>query len=269
MKTLIKIFDESPILNYLSAYILKPERVIFIGGRHIARSSVRSSIERSVKALQIDTHVKYYSVNVTDFEEILKTLRRITKQFPECAIDLTGGNDILHAAVGMHSGEFQTPLFYCDLFQNRMIDIFRCPEVEGRSIDVRLNCAQMITLAGGMIIGHGHISQESLSDEACQDILKVWDIVRKYRATWSKQAEFFQAANRYIMESDQRTSSDKLFVYHIEMQQKGKNNTTCHLGIMKTLEEAGILEILENADRRITFRYKNQQIKKCLSDAGI
>ena len=41
------------------------------------------------------------------------------------------------------------------------------------------------------------------------------------------------------------------------------------MNIMNTLEAAGILEILEDADGLISFRYKNQQIKKCLNDAGI
>ncbi len=269
MKTLIKIFDESPILNFLSAYILQPEQVIFIGSKRLARASVRTRIERSVKALLMETRVRYYPVDITDFNAILKTLRRITRQYPDCGIDLTGGNDILQAAVGMHSGEFHTPLFFCDLYQNKLINVYRCPEVSNHSIDVSLNCAQMITLAGGMIFGHGHISQESLSEEGCSDILKVWDIVRKYHATWSKQAEFFQAANRYVTEYDQQGSSDKLIVYHIEKRQKGKNDTTCQMNIMNTLEAAGILEILEDADGLISFRYKNQQIKKCLSDAGI
>nr|MBQ4318804.1 DUF1887 family protein [Clostridia bacterium] len=270
MKTIIEIYDESPIANLSAAAVLKPERVIFIGGRRMSRPSVKSTITRFFSSIGLDTELLFFSMDISDFDSVLKRLHRIINKYPDCAIDLFGGRETIIAAAGMLSGEHDIPLFTWSPRTRKFVNVRNCESVDGISADIDLSIPQIVSMAGGLVTGHGHISDETITPDVEADVMNVWKTVKRYRSSWSEQTGFFQRANqiRYMNNAVSGDPSLSVGPAQIKLNKAGKNSR-CNMNIMRALAADGIIDNIYVKDGSISFSYKNSLLKKCLSDAGI
>jgi len=268
MKTLIEIFDESPISNVYAAAALKPERVVFIGGRRMTRESCRERISSFFKSIGLEIETEYYLVNPADFEVLLHRLRRIIKKHPDCVVDLAGGSETVIAAFGMLSGELNIPMFSINPRTKAFVNVRNIPDLDGLRPDISFTVEQVVAMAGGLVTGHGHISDKSITPEIESDVLKVWKTVKRFRKQWPEQTLFFQRANKH--RADDELHSDNLTVEAIPINRKALGTgSRCSMGIIRALAADGILTDIKDRNGMLSFRYKNTLMKKCLSDAGI
>jgi len=266
MNTLIEIYDNSPIFNVYAAAVLKPERVVFIGGKRMTRETVKKQLSGFFTAIELDIEIEYCCVMLNNFDSIVNRLRKLMHKYPDCAIDLTGGKETVIAAAGLLSCELGAKLFCENPRDFSFINVHNCPELDGMRSDISFNIEQVVAMAGGLVTGHGHISDETITKELESDILTVWKTVNRYRKQWSEQTAFFQRASKQRSESG---IYDNLYVDNVLIDSGKLSNSTCSLPIMRLLETGGIISALTVNNGRISFRYKNATIKKCLSDAGI
>ena len=272
METLIEIYDNSPIFNVYAAAVLKPKRVVFIGGRRMTRDTVKNRLSGFFAAIGLDIEIEYCSVMLSDFDAVVNRLRKLIKKYPDCAIDLTGGTETVIAAAGLLSCELGAKLFCENPRDLSFINVHNCPELDNYSADINLSIGQVIKMAGGLVTGHGHISNETITPEFESDILLVWKTVKRYRKLWSEQTAFFQRAAKQRSETsygEYEQSEKHLYVDNVPINSGRSSNSTCSLNIMRSLEKDRIIEKLRVSGDRVSFKYKNSMIKKCLSDAGI
>ena len=111
MDTIIEIFDNLPIFNVYAASVLKPKRVVFIGGRRMTHETVKSRLSGFFTSIGLDIDIEYCCVNLSDFDAIVRRHRKILLKYPDCAIDLTGGMETVIAAAGLLSCELGAKLF--------------------------------------------------------------------------------------------------------------------------------------------------------------
>lgn len=110
MKTLIELFDESPILNVLASIAFKPEKLIFFGADPLQVEESRSDYMRFFKSRGESPEIEYISADMEDIDEVNDTLAKIISENPDCVVDVTGGKDIALLAAGMAAVKLGVPL---------------------------------------------------------------------------------------------------------------------------------------------------------------
>ena len=110
MKTLIELFDESPILNVLASVAFKPEKLIFFGADPLQVEESRRDYVRFFKSRGENPEIEYISADMENIDEVNGTLAKIIAENPDCVVDVTGGKDIALLAAGMAAVRLGVPL---------------------------------------------------------------------------------------------------------------------------------------------------------------
>lgn len=76
MKTLIELFDESPILNVLASVAFKPEKLIFFGADPLQVEESRGDYNRFFKSRGESLEIEYISA---DMETSMRSTTRSQK----------------------------------------------------------------------------------------------------------------------------------------------------------------------------------------------
>ena len=76
MKTLIELFDESPILNVLASVAFKPEKLIFFGADPLQVEESRGDYNRFFKSRGESPEIEYISADMENIDEVNATLAK-------------------------------------------------------------------------------------------------------------------------------------------------------------------------------------------------
>lgn len=259
MKTIIELFDREPIENVLGMLMMNPQQVVFLGDKKIMREYRKESILRFAKQRGLQTKISFYHYDCTNYQNIIDTYQRVVQANPSCAFEVTGGKEIPLLAAGAFCIEQKIPVNYFDYRSKKFFNVFQnstLPEISLPKLSVR----DILTLAGGSMMRHGHFNQEYRSPEMQRDILSVWDIYKKHRQEWGAQTTFFQQI---------QTEDEHTLAVSVPEKLSGKVNAECNFSIMQALAERGIILRLHRRNGQVSFQFKNEHLRKCLSDAGI
>lgn len=259
MKTIIELYDKDPFHNVFSALALKPERVLFAGDlkskAEFAEKRVAAFLRK--KGLRIKTG--FLTVDLSDYPSLLNTLSELVKTFPDCALEIAGGDSRLLFAAGAISEKLGIPAFFFDQNHNRFQNIFRCESLRELSFPGHITVEDTLMLAGGSLMRHGHFDDRSISPEDFADIDAVWGIFLQFHSAWSKNVQYLQK-----LKINRENFCDAPLSFRTP-----EGTVRCNPEIMRHLAAPGILRELQITKNRIRFRYKNELLRRCLSDVGI
>ena len=112
MKTLIELFDETPIENVLAADVFHPERVIYLCPSEIAQDRVKHRKLREYFASHgLSAEVIFQDTSLFHADKVERQIRRVLEEYPDCAIDIAGGSDAALFAAGFVCSETDIPVF--------------------------------------------------------------------------------------------------------------------------------------------------------------
>ncbi len=261
-ETVIELYDDEPIYNVLALTEFKPKNVVYLGTRKLKSKRVKSSIISFVRELSLDTKCFFYATDMQNIDAIIAELKNIISTYGDCAIDLTGGNEVALVAVGMLAKEKNIPLFRYDRYAYCYRNIYNCPEAENVPSEPHLNIRSILALAGGTMKSHGHVSLDNVTKDISDDIFRVWTIYKKHHRVWSKVVGYLQQISKNL-EGDALHVSSPQTLYGTE------RIVAANVAVMADLAEAGIIENYKSDGKRISFDYKNRLMRSCLCDAGI
>lgn len=261
-ETIIEIYDEEPIFNVHAAAQFAPRNVVFIGTRKLKNKRVKNSIISCLRALSLDSKCFFYSTDMMSLDSVLCELTGIIDTFGDCAVDITGGNEVALVASGMLAKERGVPLFRFDRYSGTYKSIFNCPMADGVTAHPDFSVDAMLAMAGAVMKSHGHLSVDELDRETEDDIFKVWSIYKDHHRGWHKSVAYLQQISKNL-EGDALHVSAPAVVYGAE------RISGADKAVMDKLCEAGMIKNYKNDGRRISFDYKSTLIRSCLCDAGI
>ena len=261
-ETIIEIYDDEPIYNVLALTQFYPKRVVYLGTRKLKNKRVKNNIISFIRELSLDTECFFYSTDMQNIDAITAELKNILASYGECAIDLTGGNEVALVAVGMLAKEMSIPLFRYDRFTYCYRNIYNCPEADNVPSEPHLNVRSILALAGGMMKSHGHVSVDCLNSDISDDIFRVWSIYKKHHRVWSKVVGYLQQISKNLDGNALHVSSPQT-LYGTD------RIVAANVAVMAELAEAGIIRNYKSDGKRISFDYKNRLMRSCLCDAGI
>ena len=269
--TIIEFFDKSPLDNIAGALLCRPEKVIYVGDRKRHLENAIASYQRMLTARGIDIHMACRVVNRNKLSDIVETLRHIISENTDCVFDLTGGDDLYLVAVGMIMSEYVGSV-HCHRFNFRNSTIIECDN-DGNicaTEDFAISVEENVIIHGGEIIEGGESGIDGtynwdFNDDFCCDIDKMWQICRIDSRLWNSHVGTLGALDELYGDGHLSVSFEKKEAPTVLKKMGIKYSFI--VGIMRAFEKEGLISSFKYGDR-ISFTYKNDQVKRALSIAG-
>ena len=98
IQTQIEFYDKDVIKNILAVLTAAPEKVIYIYDRQLDDMSRFEGLKKCFRRHFPNIQMETYPVDVSRIGEIYTVLCRVIKQNKGCALDLTGGSELMTIA---------------------------------------------------------------------------------------------------------------------------------------------------------------------------
>ena len=151
MRTLIELYDTSPIRNVLSTVMFRPQEMILICPPEVAEDpNQKRSLREFFSYLNCPVKLTLIPVTLLDAGKTERVLREVLESHQDCAIDIAGGTDAALFAAGVVSGE--TPVFTYSAKKNTFFEIKNASFARSLPCDVRLDVCSCLMMAGGTLL---------------------------------------------------------------------------------------------------------------------
>ena len=100
MKTLIELFDECQLENIISGLSFVPQKIIFVGFNSVMTKKRIEDMEGLFASKGVKIEFSYEFVGRYNYDEVENRLFDILKENEDCVFDITGGSDVVLAAMG-------------------------------------------------------------------------------------------------------------------------------------------------------------------------
>ncbi len=275
--TYIEFFDKTAIENIIACISYIPERVIFVGDN---AKTMKTHIERYRRVFEgrgfNNLDISYKTVSKSNLDNAISILTEIVETYDDCVFDITGGEELLHVALGIvceRYPEKNIRIHRMNLRNNEVVYLDNNGKTTFTHIPT-LSVEENIRVYGGDVayggIDEAKTYQWELTDDFINDINNMWEICRDNARDWNFIINVFNA-----VESVGTSSVDDALVT-IASRRKVEDNLYQHRfryevskTIVDRLLDNGLLASFDDADGdRVVISYKNHQVKKCLTKAG-
>jgi len=256
MKTLVELFDNCQLKNVIAGLNFKPEKIIFVGFKQNMRSTKLKSIEKFFEMKNIDTRIEYEYVSRYDFSSIVGRLNSITEKNPDCCFDLTGGRELVLVAMGKISAEKNIPMFQFDLKSGKLMCVDNCDSLPTPGYE-NISIEECVNLNGGAVLKNEH--KWNMNVEFRKDIWSIWEVCRKNIPQWNHTS----SALASLEQKDFLNNS-----LYVECKQNKLSKYNPDVKIIEALAKCNVLCDYRYANNVLSFRYKNEDIKRCIVKSG-
>ena len=246
------------IENVVAGLRLLPERMVFVGFKETMTNKRKDDIEAFLKMRGIKIELLYEIVGRYNFDMIVDRLNFLTDKYPDCCFDLTGGKELVLTAMGLVASEKNIPMVQFDIKKGAFIPV-RSSDGLTDCMNSELTVEESVILNGGSLVHN--TTPWDMDDEFRADILATWGICRNNCRHWNRQANVFGSFEEFGW-GGIYVDADLAF-----MRSKGAD-TYMNIDIIRDLEAEGLIQAFHLKQDRVTFRYKNEQIRRCLTKAG-
>lgn len=265
MKTLIKLYGERAIENVIGPEMFQAEHVIYLCPAEIAQNqNAKQIISNFLKKRKCRGAVSFVETSLFRTERILRQLRSVAAQYPDCVLDVTGGSDAALVAAGMFCAESQIPMFTYSRRKNRFYEISNAAFADDVLCTLQYSVEDFVSMTGGTM-RKGRVDSSALRSYQSR-IEAFFSVFLNYRHIWNDQITFFQRISQQPKDAPLTLSVSGKLV------QKGERGglVRANLEFLQSLEEIGFLENLNwNSDEeKVMFRFADERIRTWLRDVG-
>ncbi|MBR5231743.1 MAG: DUF1887 family protein [Clostridia bacterium] len=265
MKTLIELYDESPLKNVLASEMFRPERTVFIcppevgNNKHLQRKLREYFVHRGVKS-----ELEFVTASLLDATQVEKRLLETVKRYPDCALDVAGGTDAALFAGGSLCASFPVPAFTYSRRNNTFYDIKNAPFARNLPCEVKLSVEDCFLMAGGSM-RTGRVSDD-VDIGAYMDLIDpMFSVYLRFRRDWPKIVGYIQRISQN--KADTATSVYAEGAYTV----KGDygRRVSANEDVLTALEKVGaIYDLRILRGERVAFTFRDEVIRKWLRDVG-
>ena len=264
METLIELYDERPLENVLGVEMFRPKRVVYICPEPVASDNeLHQKLRAYYRHRGITVEAIFFKASIYNSESVLQLFRKIVRQYPDCALHITGGTDAVLFASGLLCAETPVPVFTYSRRQNRFYNIQQAEFAHNHPCDVIFNVEDCFLMAGGAMRA-GRVDNSILS-QYLNDIDPFFQIYLLYRRQWTKVVTYLQRVSP--ANADGRFSLDIDGAYTVKGERAALISAPEQA--LNDLEKLGFLENLQvKPEQSVSFRFRDAQIRTWLRDVG-
>ena len=263
METLIELYDERPLENVLGVEVFRPKRTVYICPQDAARDTL---LHRQLRAYfsHRDQQVElvFFKANVYDANAVLALLHRIVERYPDCALDITGGTDAVLFAAGLLCAETEIPVLTYSRRHNCFYNIKNAPFAEGLRCELHYRVEDFFRMAGGSV-REGRVSNELLSGYL-DDFDPFFALYLRHRRDWTKIVTYLQRLSPGSPDGSYSLEASGPYTV------KGERGSRIEAPeqALRDLEDIGFLQGLSITPERVSFLFRDGQIRTWLRDVG-
>jgi len=275
--TYIEFYDSISVVNICACLTNMPERVVLVGGEKKSMIRYADHYRRVFRSRGYEVEFDYCVVEKNDLQAIVRELLKKVEQYPDCAVDLTGGEDLILVAMGIvfercraQGRHLQMHRF--NIRNNKIID---CDQ-DGQTIEkdlLRMTVEENIRINGGDILYDDEKENGThlwtMDEDFRTDIDKMWEICRVNPYQWNTHVGILGTAEMFREENeDPLTTEAQLGSIMFHLEQIGAKFVALQ-GFLKSLYAAGLVYFYDFSGDMMTVIYKNEQVKHLLTKAGL
>ena len=264
MQTLIELYDERPLENVLGVEVFRPEQVVYVCPDDFYNEKrVRAKLDAYFKHRGLSPMLFFARASVYETESMLELFRGIVEQYPDCALDITGGTDAVLFAAGLLCAEAEIPVFTYSRRRNCFYDIRGAAFAEALPCNVQYTVEDCFMMAGGSMRS-GRVDNAILF-KYLDDVGPFFGLYLAHRRGWTRTVNFMQRI------SPSRPDGSYSLEVHGAYRVKGERGSRIEAPVdaLRAMEKIGFLQNLEIVpDESVSFRFRDEQVRAWLRDVG-
>lgn len=253
---IVELYSDEPLENVMAMLKYMPEKIIFLGHKDNMITKKINDIKQFRDVRCKDTELDFIEVPKDDLEGAISLITEIIRTYPDVRFELTGGSELILIAIGCVAARMNISKLRIDPFTGKEIDI-NGMQVNTSDHKFSIGIAEEIILHGGMLTPHtGSYSEWRFTEDFRSDIRIMWDLCRKYKDNWNRHC----ACIEDLMKGSSRKADG-----YIELH---KNPLGDSIQFIRDFLNAGLIKDYTEIGKKVTFRFKNNMIKKVVGKAG-
>ncbi|MBR6953771.1 MAG: DUF1887 family protein [Clostridia bacterium] len=257
MKTLIELYDDSPIENVLATEMFRPEETVLICPPEAAGSKhLREGLTRYFRRREVPVKLTFVPVSLLDAGKIAQALTRVLGEKADCALDISGGTDATLFAAGAVAGDH--PVFTYSRKNNTFYEIQNAPFARSLPCTVRLDAASCFLMAGGEL-KPGREDNRVLEDYLTR-IDRAFEVYSAFRGVWNRQIACLQRVSS--------AAPGELTAEGPRMVKADRGRVPIDTDLLRALARAGLILDLEVEEDSFRFRFQDEVVRFWLRDMG-
>lgn len=263
MQTLIELFDKRPIANVLGTEMFRPERTVFLCDKEISENrALQQKLKNYFKQRGLETQILFRETATLNAASVKRALETVVQQYPDCALDISGGSDAALFAGGLLCAEQPLPVFTYSRKRNTFFDIQNAPFAHNVLCDVLLSAPDCFAAAGGSV-RQGRVDNAVL-EQYVEQIDGFFKLFLKYRHQWQRIVSYLQRVS-----PTPREGPISLSVVAPWQVKGDRGILTANEEALRDLCEMGFLRELELLPgEQVRFSFADAQIRAWLRDVG-
>lgn len=268
----IEFFDKNSIENFCACLHRVPEEIILIGDNAAAMSKRIDNYKKVLEGRGIDVKFSCRTVSRWKVGQVLKVLEDVVRETEDYVFGITGGDELVIFALGMLCERHKDKKIQVHRISIQNNKVYDC-DWDGTTIEQgtpKLTVRENVQIYGGTVIckNESNPYEWVVTPEFVEDVDKMWDICKADPRDWNTHAGIFD-----YLEKEGAVSEDMLTVEvcteEIENYcKKQKGDYQFAKRLMEKLHRAKMISICEKDEQKIILKYKNNQVRECLSKAG-
>ncbi len=275
--TYIEFYDSISVVNICACLTNVPERVVLLGGEKKKMLEHADYYRRVFRSRGHEVEFDCRTVNKNDLQDIVKRLMEVVEDYPDCAVDLTGGEDLILVGMGIvyERCRAQGRILQMHRFNIRNNKILDCDR-DGITIQkdlLQLTVEENLRINGGDIIYDTDREDAThlwdMDAEFLEDIDRMWAICREDPREWNIQTSQLYAAELLRQERDDPLETEcfvSSLLFHLD---ENGHRFSAPQAFLKRLYAAGLLYFYDFDGEHLDVIYKNEQVKRVLTKAGL
>lgn len=264
---LVEFFDIEPLDNMIGCLSIHPDKVYFVGESKFMKRQL-DTYKSFLSHHGIHAEINLVPVSRSSLSDIVEKVSAIVEKEDECCFDLTGGADLLLVAVGMIYERYKDrKKLVIHRYNVRKNTVSLCE----KSCDAMLERYRPAVMVEEGIALHGGAVPTSFvngkrdeswqyTDDFVRDVDLMWNIAKRNPSAWNSQTATLSG-----FESIKKPSNDTLLTV---VDVSGRKNIPYIKRLLNALYKAKLITQLENEGKILSYRFKNNQVKRCILKSG-
>ena len=257
MKTLIKYYDKDVLKNISAPLTLKPKKIIFFYDNGIQDMIWFHSLKKCFQHTMPNIVMEHISLNILDMVEIYTKTKKALDNNEDCAMEFTGGSELMLIAGFKAGAKKGVPLYYTDLVKGVILDL-----AENKAIarTEKLTIQHFMDARGACFTGHSHREPEK---ERYKDILNMCDVLFDNLSAWKSTSNYLQIVVA-------KFSSQEMYIKNkIYTIQKNGQKVSPDKKILYAFEKFGFIKDLKLTQEHMSFCFCSATDKQYVINYGI
>lgn len=262
--TVVEYFDNVSIENVATALFYYVDKIIYLGSDD---QKINTAIDRYKEIFgdKINAKLELCIDSSNNLESITDTLQKIVSENDEIVFDLEGGNEIFLLAAGIvyNNNREKVRLHHIDINKNQLIDAVN-NDVILNAPHTYITVEENVKIYGGDVLERQDrtrffSSEWEYTNDLKRDIYLLWSVYKKHLNDWTD----------YIKELKNVKGNRKNGSLVFSVNKNAVRDSLLYgSDFLSDISNCGAILNLEEDSNRLSFTYKNKNIKALLNKEG-